>query len=249
MHVIAFSRRPLARLQYEVGLHLLASFVVLACVSLGAVRLFGLPAAFVGQAMLAFGVIAILLLGFLHTHLPRPHFGPANRVTLVRAMILALVAGLIGTSHVTSAIAWLVVGLALLVLALDGIDGWLARRFEDASRFGARFDMEVDAALILVMSVLVSQFGKTGEWIRLGGLLRYGYVAMQRLVPALRRPLAPSLRRKVACVVQVLGLSVCLAPLVTGEAATIIAGAALAFLVYSFAVDIARQLFWMDKEG
>jgi multidrug efflux pump subunit AcrA (membrane-fusion protein) len=37
---------------------------------------------------------------------------------------------------------------------LDGVDGWLARRHEIASRFGARFDMEVDALLILALSVL-----------------------------------------------------------------------------------------------
>jgi phosphatidylglycerophosphate synthase len=42
------------------------------------------------------------------------------------------------------------------LLALDGLDGWLARRFGLASAYGARFDMEVDGFLILVLALLVA---------------------------------------------------------------------------------------------
>ena len=38
---------------------------------------------------------------------------------------------------------------------LDLVDGWVARRTGTASPFGARFDLETDAALILVLSWLV----------------------------------------------------------------------------------------------
>ena len=45
-------------------------------------------------------------------------------------------------------------GLALVVvaLALDWVDGQVARRTGTCSAFGARFDMETDAFLILVLS-------------------------------------------------------------------------------------------------
>ena len=46
--------------------------------------------------------------------------------------------------------------LAGFALALDGVDGHLARRFDQVSDFGARFDMEVDAALILVLCIGLS---------------------------------------------------------------------------------------------
>ena len=37
---------------------------------------------------------------------------------------------------------------------LDGVDGRLARKYGASSRFGARFDMEVDAVLICVLALL-----------------------------------------------------------------------------------------------
>ena len=48
------------------------------------------------------------------------------------------------------------VGLTAVALALDGVDGRVARRTETVTAVGARFDMEVDAFLILVLSVYVA---------------------------------------------------------------------------------------------
>ena len=44
--------------------------------------------------------------------------------------------------------------------ALDGVDGWLARRRGMSSAFGARFDMEIDALLVQVLAILVWRYGK-----------------------------------------------------------------------------------------
>ena len=74
-------------------------------------------------------------------------------------------------------IAWLAVATVVVVAALDGVDGWLARRDAQASSFGARFDMETDAAFILILSVLVWQHGKAGAWVLGCGLMRYVFVA------------------------------------------------------------------------
>ena len=46
--------------------------------------------------------------------------------------------------------------LATVALILDAVDGQVARRTATASPLGARFDMEVDAFLILVLSVHVA---------------------------------------------------------------------------------------------
>ena len=51
----------------------------------------------------------------------------------------------------------LLIGLTVPALILDAVDGWLARRTRTATELGARFDMEVDAFLILALSVFVSR--------------------------------------------------------------------------------------------
>jgi phosphatidylglycerophosphate synthase len=184
-----------------------------------------------------FAVIATLSVVFIgdDTH-PFTRLGPANRVTTARAVLVAFVAGAIGepASPVLAASA---AAAALAVTIMDGVDGWMARRSRMASRFGARFDMEVDALLILALAMLVWQHGKAGAWVVLSGLLRYVFVAAGWRLPQMRRPLPDSRRRQAICVVQVAALIIALEPFVTPPASELIASAALAALVYSFAVD------------
>lgn len=166
-------------------------------------------------------------------------FGPANYVTLIRAMLVALVAALIGLPA-TPEMLWWVVGLTALMGALDGLDGWLARRTRMASGFGARFDMETDAALILVLSILVWQHEKAGAWVLLCGLMRYAFVAAGWLLPWLARPLQSTLRGKTVAVGQLVGLSVALAPIVPSPLSAAAAALTLTALAWSFAIDIMR---------
>ncbi len=51
----------------------------------------------------------------------------------------------------------LLIWLSIPALALDAVDGWIARRTHTVSELGARFDMEVDAFLLLVLSAYVAQ--------------------------------------------------------------------------------------------
>ncbi len=141
--------------------------------------------------------------------------GTANLVTAVRAVLVTGVAAA-GLAAPTTRVAATVVVVGTVAALLDLVDGWLARRTGTATTFGARFDMEVDAALILVLSWLVWRFGVTGPWVLLSGLMRYGFVAAAVLLPWLGRPLPPSRRRQVLCVVQIVALLVALAPFVPG---------------------------------
>jgi hypothetical protein len=61
----------------------------------------------------------------------------------------------------------------------------------------------------------------------------------------LARPLPESTRRKTACVVQIVTLIVCLGPIIPPRVSAAIAGAGLALLVYSFAVDVA----WLRRRA
>ena len=183
-----------------------------------------------------FAAIMAIAIAGLREHHPFPRFGPANVTTTVRALLVAIVAGFIGENG-TPAIATATVGLASAAAALDGVDGWLARRTAMASTFGARFDMEIDALLIQVLAILVWQHGKAGAWVLASGLLRYVFVAACRLLPWMRRPLAPTMRGRAICVAQIMLLIGAMLPAVGAPSSGRIAAVGLAVLGYSFFVD------------
>lgn len=168
----------------------------------------------------------------------RAFLGWANQVTLARLALVAGLAAVLLQPAMYSGAGWWLTGLALLALGLDGLDGWLARRLGESSAFGARFDMEVDAALIMVLSAAVLLSGDLGPWVLLLGAMRYGFVLSASIWPWLAAPLPPSFRRKLVCVWQVGALVVAIMPLTGLLARQIVLLTALAGLVYSFAVDV-----------
>lgn len=196
----------------------------------------GLPVA----AAWAAGAVS-LAIGALVRHFwpePRRGLGPANLVTLARAVLVALLAGALAAPAWVSDHALPVAALAAVALLLDGVDGWVARRWHCESDFGARFDMELDAFLILVLCVHLLAMGKAGPWVLAIGAMRYAFVAAMRPCPWLERPLPESRRRKWVCVWQVASLLLCLLPAIGGAPATALLAVALALLAWSFAVDV-----------
>ena len=185
-----------------------------------------------------------------HARRRERRFGTANLVTAVRAGIVAVLAGLVPDAARLAEPAmvpwlWAATALALVALVLDGVDGWIARRRGESSSFGARFDMETDAALGLVMALLIWRSGETGAWVLGLGTLRYLFVAASWRWSALGGELYPSLRRKTVCVVQIGALAAMLSPLVSAPASTAVGGVALALLVGSF----ARDATWLLRGG
>src|SRR6185312_5857622 len=84
---------------------------------------------------------------------PRDPLGPASLVTIVRATLVIGVAALAADSFARGTPVALLVALASVALALDLVDGWVARRTKTESQLGAGFDGEVDAFLLLVLTV------------------------------------------------------------------------------------------------
>jgi phosphatidylglycerophosphate synthase len=123
-----------------------------------------------------------------------------------------------------------------VALALDAVDGQVARRTRTASEFGARFDMEVDAFLILVLSVHVA--GLVGPWVLAAGLMRYAFVGAGRAWPWLRGSLPPNLPAKAVAAVQ--GVVLVVACVAGPVVSTVLVAAALAALSWSFGRDIRR---------
>jgi len=109
---------------------------------------------------------------------PRGVFGWANVVTSLR---LVLVLALAAAAHGAAGELW--AASAAIIFGLDWFDGWVARRCELQSSFGAHFDMETDALLVLVLCLELWQRGRYGAWILASGLLRYVYVCSMALVP------------------------------------------------------------------
>ena len=92
---------------------------------------------------------------------PAARLGPAGWVTLARATLAVGVAALIADSFQRDAQVATLVTLASVALALDYVDGRVARRTGTASTLGARLDGEVDAFLILALSVEVARSAGT----------------------------------------------------------------------------------------
>jgi len=186
------------------------------------------PAALVGGG---------LVWWFAARHLAAASFGAANVVTLGRGALTMLLVALLA-SPPTAALGWLAVALGTLAVTLDGVDGRLARRRGETSAFGARFDMETDALLILVLAAFVWRLDKAGAWILAAGLLRYLFVAASYAWSWLGAALPPSRRRQTVCVLQIVSLLAALLPFVLPPWSVGVAFAGLALLVASFAVDV-----------
>lgn len=182
-------------------------------------------------------LVMALALSASRRHHPHERFGAANAVTTVRAALTAMVAGGLGEPP-SDDLSMMMAVLGMVAVSLDGVDGWLARRTGLASAFGARFDMEIDALLILALCTVAWRHGKAGPWVFTSGLLRYGFVAAGWALEWMRQPLPDDKRRQTVCVLQILALLVVLAPGVRPPGSDVIAAASVVALCYSFFIDI-----------
>ncbi|WP_081748562.1 CDP-alcohol phosphatidyltransferase family protein [Nocardiopsis sp. CNT312] len=183
-----------------------------------------------GAGALHAAALTGLLLWAMHRR-GRTVLGTADRVTLSRAVLGGGVLAL----AVDGGPAWALVALASVALVLDLVDGAVARGSGSASEFGARFDMEADAFLILVLSAYVSLH--LGPWVLAVGLLRYLFAAGARVAPFLRAPLPPSTARKVVAAAQGVVLTAAASGVPAHALSVIAVASALAALVWSFGRD------------
>jgi phosphatidylglycerophosphate synthase len=172
--------------------------------------------------------------------------GAANAVTLVRGVLACGVAALAAESFAGSARVPEMVALATVALLLDAVDGQVARRTDTASALGARFDMEVDAFLILVLSVYVAS--TTGWWVLTIGAARYLFVAARAVLPWLRGTVPPRYWCKVVAAVQGVVLTVAVADVLPSGVAEAALAVALVLLAESFGRE-AWQLWRVSGAG
>ncbi|MGV9360475.1 CDP-alcohol phosphatidyltransferase family protein [Amycolatopsis sp. NPDC003731] len=185
-----------------------------------------------------YGLALVLLTEWGLRRSGRAGFGPADWITFARAILVGCAAQLIASGDFS--LGWLV-GLVGVALLLDGLDGQVARRTGTASEFGARFDMEVDAFLILLLCIQVSR--TLGLWVLAIGLMRYVFVAASWAMPWLTSPLYPSMARKTVAAVQGVVLVVAVSGLLPGALTFAAVAVALASLAWSF----GRDVVWLAR--
>jgi len=193
---------------------------------------------FIGPAvsLALFVLIGVFVLVYLPPNYPFDRFGLANSVTLLRGAMVSWLAGFIGLPEIIAdpKLSWSLFTAALIVLLLDGLDGWLARKKGQASAFGAKFDMEVDSLFAIVLSLLAWQSDKIGWWVLLLGLPRPLFVVAAWFEPRLQSPLPDALLRKTICVIQIAVLILLLVPILNPLTSQALAAMVLVLLAGSF---------------
>jgi phosphatidylglycerophosphate synthase len=219
-------------------LGMLATAVLLGVVSASA----GLDVAGWITGLLA-GSAAAALLVTARARSDQPAIHPADWVTLTRALLIAGVAGLVADSFGRPVPITALVTLSAVALVLDAVDGQVARRTGTATALGARIDGEVDAFLILLLSIVVSR--DYGSWVLAIGAARYAFLLAGWLIPWLRAPLPPRSWRKVVAAVQGVVLTVAASGVTSRLVGMIAVAVALLLLAESF----GRDVIWLYRAG
>jgi phosphatidylglycerophosphate synthase len=194
-------------------------------------------------AGLATGSAATTLIATARMRSDQPSIHPADWVTLTRAVLSAGVAGLVAASFLRPVSITALVTLSAVALALDAVDGQVARRTGTATALGGRFDGEVDAFLILLLSIAVSR--TYGSWVLVIGAARYALLLAGWLIPWLAAPLPPRYWRKVVAAVQGIVLTIAVSGLLGLVTGLIAVAVALMLLAESFGHDV----IWLYRTG
>jgi hypothetical protein len=176
---------------------------------------------------------AALAVGRLHYRADRLTI--ADWVTLARATVAFGVAALVADSFGQPVPVTTLVPLSALALALDAVDGWVARRTR-TGKLGAKFDGEVDAFLILVLSVYVAR--STAMWVLAIGLARYAFLAAGWPLPWMRAQLPSRSWRKVVAAAQGIALTVAASGVLPPGVTEAMLLVAFAMLAESFGRDV-----------
>ena len=191
-----------------------------------------------GVVAVAFGLVVPTLAAVSILGRGRPAPSQADRVTLIRGVLVGGCATLVvlSLSGDVPLRSWPLFALALPSFLLDGVDGWVARRMGTPSAAGGRLDMETDAAFLMILSVPLSL--AVGPWVLGIGAMRYLFLAAGWWRPALLATLAFSSFRRIVAGIQGGVLVVALLPVLPAVVAAAATALSLGLLVISFGRDV-----------
>jgi phosphatidylglycerophosphate synthase len=113
----------------------------------------------------------------------KPAGGWPNLVTLFRFLLL-----LAATFLLIPFATGVFVLLISIVILLDGLDGFLARKLQQRSDFGALFDMEIEAVFVCIVSCLLLEKGILNAWILIPAFIKYFYYVFTDITGINRLP-------------------------------------------------------------
>ena len=148
------------------------------------VMLIGAVATFLTKSLVpifAIGLLSFTYYIYLHRDFLstfKPFAGYANYVTGLRLLLFSTV--LIVDFGLTPFALGVILAAGAL---LDVVDGYLAKKYNQASTFGQFFDMEVDALFVLAMCFFYYLFKDVPMWVIVPGLLRYAFSVSTKFFP------------------------------------------------------------------
>jgi CDP-diacylglycerol--glycerol-3-phosphate 3-phosphatidyltransferase len=87
----------------------------------------------------------------------------ASKITIARIALVPVFAALaiaygvsVATGQPDEVLRWWALGVFVFAASTDGVDGWIARRFNQCSKFGAFIDPIADKALLLTGVITLS---------------------------------------------------------------------------------------------
>jgi phosphatidylglycerophosphate synthase len=199
-----------------------------------------------GLAGLGYGIAAAGLLSRALLRSGAAALGPADLVTSARSVLVGGVAALVVHSFVGPVPVGALTALAVIALVLDAVDGRVARYTRTVSAVGARFDMEVDSVLVLLLSVYVAR--SLGVWVLAIGSVRYLHWIAGRAWPWLREPVPPRFWCKVVAAVQGMVLTAVAAGVLPG----VVTVPALLLVAVLLVESFGREAWWLwrsDRVG
>jgi CDP-diacylglycerol--glycerol-3-phosphate 3-phosphatidyltransferase len=170
----------------------------------------------------------------------RSSLGVATAVTLIRGLVIAAVAGFLAVPEPTGRAAWLPWGLYAVAVALDWVDGWLARWRGKITLLGAKLDMEFDGVCLLVAALLGNVYGVLPPWYLAVGFMRPAFVAgtwLHRQRGGIVGSLPESAVRRELAAIQMIVCSIALLPVAGPPVSTAISTVAMIPFVGMFVRD------------
>lgn len=120
-----------------------------------------------------------------------PTLGPGNLLTIVRGMLLMLLAGFMFSPMPQGGLEYLPGILYACAAIADLFDGYLARISKQQTRLGEELDMSLDGLGLLIASFLLVWYGQVPTWYLLVGLARYLFLIGIWLRKLTSRPIFP----------------------------------------------------------
>ncbi|GAA5025508.1 CDP-diacylglycerol--glycerol-3-phosphate 3-phosphatidyltransferase [Microbacterium fluvii] len=139
-----------------------------------------------------------------------------NAITIVRILCAPVfVWMLLADAGADGALRWWAAVLFIVAIATDGIDGYLARRYEIVTDLGKLLDPIADKALTGCAFVCLSILRELPWWITIVVLIREIGITVYRFMVVSDHVLAAAWMGKVKTVAQAVALSLALLPLWT----------------------------------